>query len=506
MSAAPRDLLLIDFSSLAVPIWMMSGSEPDPNWASTQMVAKIRALASGQAHVVIACDSRGKNFRHDIEPTYKAQRETQPEAMYHQMALAKETLRGDGFLLVAVPGYEADDILASFTTAALALDGVSVLVASSDKDILQLVGPRVHVKSLRDGAVLDADGVKAKFGVPPESICDYLCLVGDSSDNVRGCKGIGPKRAAELLAKHGTLAAIMATGGEGMTPAVRDALVEFASRCDVVRSLIALRTDVPVKIEEAFAPRVAQEAEMDDIDATMQTLTSEAPQSAPTGGVGAPESRVEGRAVETSAATTQRPDVSREVSRQIEQAALVPQVMPAPAPAPAEWAFQLEPRSLAEAKHLSDILFASKLFSAYGTPQAILSTVMYARELNIPSISGLRLIHNIEGKHALSADLMVGLCLKSKACEYFTPVEITDTKATFKTKRTGADEFAYSYTIEMAQRAGFIRKGSNWEKAPQDQLVARCKSKLARLIYPDFTGGLYTPDELRDQDYGETAA
>lgn len=524
MSAAP--LVLIDLASIIHPTFHMSASEPDPNWTSIQTVARVRALASDQPHVVICCDAP-PYLRKDIDPTYKANRPESDATLQHQIALAVETLRVDGFIVWAVKGYEADDVIASAvervnpTTYLKNPNGNEkrldmapardVIIVSADKDLLQLVGPRVSVKSLRDGSIIDADAVMAKFGVRPDQMGDYLCLVGDASDNIKGAKGIGEKKAAALLATHGTLAALMTPEvANTLTPAIKTSLEEFAFRVDIVRALIALRMDVPVKIEEAFALRVAQEMTMMDEqngranDAINRAQTSETPVVGNAADQREPESRVD-RAVDSESVDTQARPVTAAVEAQglPRREAFTPEVMPAPAPA--EWNLQLDPRSMEEAKSLSAILLASRLFSAYGSAPQILSTMMYARELNVPAISGLRQIHVIEGKHALSADLMAGLVLKSGFAEYFTPVEISDTKATFKTKRKGADEFSYTYTIEMAQRAGLIKRGSNWEKAPADQLVARAKSKLARLCYPDCVGGLYTPDELRDHDTTEAS-
>jgi hypothetical protein len=148
---------------------------------------------------------------------------------------------------------------------------------------------------------------------------------------------------------------------------------------------------------------------------------------------------------------------------------------------------------------LASDMHASRLFSAYGTPQGVLSTVMLGRELGLPAMAALRSVHVIEGKHALSAQLMVALVLKSGFAEYFEPVTFDDKQATFVTKRVGArKEVTLTHTIEMAAQAGLLKPNSNWHKIPTDMLMARAQSRLCRLVYPDVVGGLYTPDELRD--------
>ena len=173
-------------------------------------------------------------------------------------------------------------------------------------------------------------------------------------------------------------------------------------------------------------------------------------------------------------------------------------------PAPDEWERSLEPRSMHDACLLAKRLHESRMFSAYGTPQAVLSTLLLGRELGLPAMASLRSVHIIEGKHSLSADLMVALVLKSGLAEYFRLVETTDEVCTYETKRRGTPKpLKLSYTIEQAEKAGllFVRQGKQpgpWHKIPKQMLRARCKSELARLEYPDLLAGLYTPEELKD--------
>ena len=104
-----QEVVLIDLSSIAHPIWHMSQSEPDPNHTSTAIVARVRALATGNPHVAICCDS-GRSFRHDLAPTYKANRPESEAPLHHQITLAVEQLEADGFPVWAVKGFEADDV------------------------------------------------------------------------------------------------------------------------------------------------------------------------------------------------------------------------------------------------------------------------------------------------------------------------------------------------------------------------------------------------------------
>jgi DNA polymerase-1 len=168
-AAQTTEIALVDLSSIAYPIWHMSGSQPDPDYTSQQIVSRVRALTANHPKAAICCDS-GKSFRNELSPDYKAQRETAPAALFHQIALAKERLEADGFPVWSVRGFEADDLIASAARQALAFSDTSVLVFSGDKDLLQLVGPRVRVQSTNNGTVYDAEGVRAKFGVWPDQI------------------------------------------------------------------------------------------------------------------------------------------------------------------------------------------------------------------------------------------------------------------------------------------------------------------------------------------------
>lgn len=477
-----RDIVLVDLSSIAHPIWHMSGAEPDPNAASQKIVARVRSLASSSPYVAICCD-KGKSFRHDLSPTYKAQRPESDATLQHQITLAREILEADGFPVWAVAGFEADDLIASAVTEALALDDVTVAIVSADKDLLQLVGDRVRAIRVKDGTTVDAAAVQEKFGVTPAQMRDFLALVGDKSDNVKGANGIGEVKAKELLERFGSIDSMyqdmreIGTVTLRMTPALVTNLREFEPRYQQTRELITLRTDVPLPFADIFNQRQPKEIEsfgMDEGDdmepETTQTDTPESP-APPNGHTPVPDPAA-------GAIAIREPDVL--------------------APAPAEWEKQLEPRSLRETITLSKYMFESRLFSAYGTPQAVLSTLIAGRELGLQSMAALRAIHIIDGKPTLSADLIQALVIRSGLAEYFRCTERSAEKVTFVTKRKGEPEFSLTYTIQEAVAAGLVKPKSGWEKSPADMLVARCRAKLARLVYPDVVHGIYTREEIEE--------
>lgn len=553
-------LLLIDLSGIGHQIYHVSGNEPDPNYISTQVIARVRALASDHPYAAICCDS-GKSFRADIDPTYKANRDTDNRAVLkHQMDLACETLKRDGFPVWAVKGFEADDLIATAVAEAGKIDDTTVLIASADKDLLQLVSDRVNLKKITDGSIMGPAETFDKFGVRPEQMGDYLALVGDKSDNIVGAKGIGGVIAARLLSAHGTLAAIyekMQHGVvEGLTPALRSSLVEFRDRWPTVAKLIALRTDAPIPFAEIAAERVAAPMEVNypamevgDIFTVSQTNIenpsplfdpsqgplAELPPSKAVDALSAATAkvaeRIQASAPKASGTLAGQPSVPNgadsglaskdavmaagAVSRlpQSDAAVLVPStgVSGQLYAGPVDFSQQLEPRSMNEAVQLAQRMFESRLFSAYGTPQAVLATVLAGRELGIPAMASLRAFHIIEGKPTLSAGIIQSLVLKSGKASYFRCSERTATHATFVTKRGDDPEMALTFTVEEARRAfGFTPEmpdkaraeleykwsRSGWGKNPADNSVARASSKLARLVYPDVVSGLYAPEEM----------
>ncbi len=490
------EFVFIDLSSIAYPIWHTSQSEPDPNFASNQIAARVRSLAQGHTSVAICCDS-GRSFRHDIAATYKANRDAKEAPLQHQIALACEQLKTDGFPVWSVKGFEADDVIATGVKMAMEIPDAKALIVTADKDLLQLVSPRVRAMSVRDGSILDEQGVAQKFGVLPGQMRDYLTLVGDTSDNIKGAKGLGPKKAAELLAKFGALDTVYerlaATGGAamGLPSSTSAALREFQAQLQETRSLITLRADVDIPFSDLGAERVPQaigefvvDPDEDDSDVNEDVpfppmahpVTPSQPSTEPQASPAPPAASGPGSAMAVR-------------SRDVEVVS----------GEPVEWERALDPRSMRDARAVADDLFKSRLFGAYGTPQAVLSTIMVGRELGLPAMGSLRCIHIIEGKHSLSASLMVALVLKSGMAEYFDPIEFDDKKATFETKRKGGrNPVRLTHTLEMAVAAGLVKDKSGWLKNPTDMLVARAQARLARLVYPDLLAGLYTPEELED--------
>lgn len=208
-------------------------------------------------HLAVAFDPPGPTFRHAMYPEYKATRERMPEDLREQMPRVREVVRALGFPVLEVPGWEADDVLATVARRTSA-DGTRVYIVTGDKDLFQLVDDRVTIYNVLSRGtdaveILDARAVEEKFGVPPDRVADVLALMGDSSDNVPGVEGVGPKTAVELVRRFGGLEDVLARAAEVEKPKVREALVRDAETARLSYRLVRIPCDAPVDFSFADA-------------------------------------------------------------------------------------------------------------------------------------------------------------------------------------------------------------------------------------------------------------
>ena len=207
-------LLLVDGSSYLYRAYHalpdLRSAEGFPTGALHGMVAMLkRALIDVKAgHAACVFDAKGKTFRDDWYPEYKAQRSPMPEPLVQQIEPIHEVVKLLGWPVLMVPGVEADDVIGTLARVAAGL-GHRVVISTGDKDLAQLVNERVSLINTMSSEKLDVAGVTAKFGVPPERIVDYLTLMGDTVDNVPGVEKVGPKTAAKWIAEYGSLQGVM---------------------------------------------------------------------------------------------------------------------------------------------------------------------------------------------------------------------------------------------------------------------------------------------------------
>ena len=237
---------------------------------AAKMYQFLRKGAAGimPSHFVVVFDKgTDKSWRRTEYPAYKATRSAMPDDLKAQRHLVREAVRALGVEIVESEGVEGDDLMAAYAKAARA-EGHEVLLATSDKDMMQLVGPGVLFYDAESGKpgkpgyrperLLDAAGIAEKWeGMPPERVGDMLALMGDTSDNVPGIKGIGMKTAAELLVQFGDLETLLARAGEIKQAKRRESIIAGAEDARLSRRLVSLMDDVgtPVPLAELGADR-----------------------------------------------------------------------------------------------------------------------------------------------------------------------------------------------------------------------------------------------------------
>jgi len=211
------------------------------------------------AATLVFFDLGGAQDRLALHPAYKAQRAEMPDALVKQLPHLKTLSRALGLTVVEQNGVESDDLLAA-QAAALARAGDDALIVSSDKDFAQIVNDRIKILLPPPTAnpklgwhILDAAGVREKFGVPPSQIADYLALTGDTSDNIPGLAGVGPKTAAKWLQQHATLDAILASADTITPDRFRAPLRDNADRLRLNRRLTTLNLTLPTLAPSALA-------------------------------------------------------------------------------------------------------------------------------------------------------------------------------------------------------------------------------------------------------------
>jgi DNA polymerase-1 len=196
-------------------------------------------------YMIVVLDAPGKTFREQIYADYKAQRPPMPEDLQQQMPVIRDLVHALNLPLLEVPGYEADDVLATIAHRAEA-EGKEVFICTNDKDCRQLITDHVRIYNVRKDLIYDREALLREWGITPEQVVDFLALIGDSVDNVPGVPGVGPKTAAKLLQQFRTLDNLLAHIQEVKPPRLQQALQQHAEEVRTARSLVQLRRDVPI--------------------------------------------------------------------------------------------------------------------------------------------------------------------------------------------------------------------------------------------------------------------
>ena len=198
-------------------------------------------------HLLMVFDAKGKNFRHELYDQYKANRGSMPSELSEQTGAIIDLVKAYGITVVQEKGVEADDVIA---TAVKQFDvkNTRIIISSGDKDLAQLVNKNVVLINSFDSKILDQEGVKEKFGVNPNQIFDYLCLVGDTSDNIPGVPKVGPKTAVTLLEKYGDLDNIVSKSSE-LKGKLRENIESSLETIQLAKKLVALKDDLKLPVD-----------------------------------------------------------------------------------------------------------------------------------------------------------------------------------------------------------------------------------------------------------------
>jgi len=261
-----KTLLLVDGSSFlyrafhAMPD--LRNHRGEPTGAIYGVLNMLRKLRNDYPADYSACvfDAKGKTFRDDLYPEYKAHRPSMPDDLAQQIEPLHAAIAASGWNILMLEGVEADDVIG--TLAKQSQDGVRCVIATGDKDLAQLVNDRVTLINTMSNETLDIAGVNAKFGIPPERIVDYLTLVGDAVDNVPGVEKVGPKTAVKWLTQYGTLDNLIQHAGE-IGGVVGENLRKALDWLPQARRLITVKCDV--QLPRTFEELKPQQADKEKL-------------------------------------------------------------------------------------------------------------------------------------------------------------------------------------------------------------------------------------------------
>jgi DNA polymerase-1 len=202
-------------------------------------------------HLLVIFDAPGKTFRNSIYPEYKANRSSPPDDLIPQFPIIREATKAFNVPHVEMVGYEADDLIASYTKAAVS-KGMKVTIVSSDKDLMQLVDDNASMLDTMKNRTIKENEVIEKFGVKPNKVIDVQSLAGDSVDNVPGVPGIGIKTAALLINEYDNLDKLIQNASNIKQTKRRESIIEFSEQAKVSRELVTLKNDItlPIPIED----------------------------------------------------------------------------------------------------------------------------------------------------------------------------------------------------------------------------------------------------------------
>lgn len=471
---------LVDLSYLFKKNWHAQARDSAPGAAAQATLDQLAGIRSTVEHVIVCLDAPPYR-RKAIDPQYKAQREKPADEEIAQKRWLIERIEKDGYRVARAKGYEADDVIATLCKAYWWCPDVRII--GSDKDAAQCVteNVRMFVPSVgeRPAEVRGPAEIKAKYGVEPKDMGLWLALVGDASDNIPGVPGIGPKKAAELIQNCVNLTGIAEALAESTDDPKRgkmwDSLAQHWEQLHTSMKLTALELDAPVEADELLAKREPAKLVEDDMSEHVADAEFDG------------ETEVKAEVADPARAQRKsEPPPARTPTPKSDALAVRSQVTE-----------DLQPLDIDSAYRLAKAFANGRLYGKFASPEAIFTIIVKARELGLKVTTALDGFHIIEGKPSASADMIRALAERHPECEYFRLIESTADSATWETKhRRHPEPTRYTYTLAEARQAGL--SSGNWSKRPRDMVTKTAASKLARIVYPGATLGLYCPEEMTD--------
>lgn len=504
-------LLLIDLSATYWAAWHASAHE-ELSAAFEKTLGGVHRLISDEKcdHVAIACDFPPYE-RKTLLPSYKANREAAPPLATEQLRKVEQRLRDDGLTVWRVDGYEADDVIATACSEA-AKTGMGgrtferVVVASGDKDLLQLVSQRVSVRAPTQRYDTE-QAVIERWGIGPAFIGDMLALAGDKSDNIPGIEKCGPVTAAKWLKQYGSLEAVIAHAAE--LGRFADAVAEKADEIRLWRKVVELSADVPIDFGELFQEKVVKpltkqdepEDEPEDLLGPEVVVVKDSPELR------------EALEAEKSKPSPVSTDLTLDLPKPATQ-------IVRHQPQEGGGIVLLQPRTAKQAWWLAGVLLNSRLYTKFKSQDAVYAVIVRGAELGLGAMTALDVIHIVEGKPTMHAHLITARAMAHPKCKWFRMVETSNEKATYETQHVDYPEpTRLTYTIADAKAAGVcpmqprtspvLEKNEwgkskdvrgNWEKRPAEMLRKTAAVQLVRVVYPDAALGIYATEELSDDE------
>lgn len=490
--SVPKSVALVDLSYLFRLEWHAQAEDSEINTAPRKVLGRLERIRSQVEHLIVCADSP-PYARKEMDPQYKATREPPSEGLKAAFKWLKARIDTDGYQLAASPTCEADDIIATLACAYAKLGVADIRIVGSDKDLMALVdGPiRAFVPAVGDpdkgGRVeqlLDGPAVFAKYGVAPTMMPEYLTLCGDKSDNIPGCPGVGAVNAALLVNSFATVQMAISAARRGeaeIKPKIREALVANADRLLLSRKLIELRRDVELDVMGLLEKRLPKN--LVAVDAAFEEEeTVEEDKPVDTGKHDKVISGEPVREMPKGPAKTTAAIAKTHPANDIERYGVVDHNM--------------QPQDLKSLELIAAYFVNGRQSGKFPTLAGAIACIIRGRELGMTAAASLDSFHVIDGKPVASADTIQHLAEQDSNCEWFRIVSTTDEGCVYEVKhKKHPAPYQHTYTMAQAQKAGLAR-GANYLKHPAAMLRARCKSEVARIVFPGATRGIYCPEEM----------